>query len=101
MEAKDTVMSNGVKRQFRILLRKPTGDCSRWDIENMLLKQAEITWPIAFKAGIKEMVEWAEHNLFYIALEYDGTPVLKLQSDEHRSAEKWQAKLKELEVKDG
>ena len=48
----------------------------------------------------EEIVEWVEHNLIYIALEYDGTPVLHLQTSGKKSAEKWQAQLKEWGVDD-
>ena len=47
------------------------------------------------QAGIREAVKWVETNLIYVALEFDGTPALHLQTNEHKSAEKWQAKLKE------
>ena len=61
---------------------------------NLCEEQAEIS----FKAGRKEVVKWVECNLVYIALGYDGKPSLHLQTNEHKSAEKWQAKLKEWDI---
>ena len=64
MEAKDTVMNDATKRQFRYIPDKPSQDVSRWDIESMLLLQAELTAPIFFeegyKAGTREIVEWLQ-----------------------------------------
>ena len=54
----DTVMSDTFKRQFRYILTKPSQDVSRWDIDGLLQTQAEITWEVASKAGIRVIGEW-------------------------------------------
>ena len=49
------------------------------------------------KAQAKKMAEWVERNLTYIAIQLDGSDILKLQDNGKESAEKWQALLKEIE----
>ena len=56
MEAKDTIMNDGTKRQFRYILDKTPKDVSRWDIDGAIELQAEVS----LKAGIREVVEWIE-----------------------------------------
>ena len=51
-------------------------------------KQAKITGDIAFKAGIKEVIEWMKTNL---KEEYDEFSIWSI----------WQAKLKEWGIEDG
>ncbi|KKK91216.1 hypothetical protein LCGC14_2715170, partial [marine sediment metagenome] len=46
MNAEDTVLRNRNWKRVHI------------DIESELEDQAEATWPIAYKEGIKEVVEW-------------------------------------------
>ena len=81
MEAKDTVITN--KRYYEI------GEACNWSqgcsgvpayIEKSFLEQAETTWKLAFKEGIKEVVEWTERNITFF-------------SDKDTAI--WQAKLKE------
>ena len=48
MEAKDTVLVVG-DREIVDIINNP-----RKSLEDQLTMQAEITWPIAFKAGIRE-----------------------------------------------
>ena len=48
--------------------------------------------------GIREVVNWITFHLFYTALQYDGSEMLHLYTNERRSAEKWNAKLKEWGV---
>ncbi len=54
--------------------------------ENQRL-QAKITWNIAFKAGIKEVVEWVYKNSYQGRL-----PITKINNEE------WHIKLKEWKV---
>ena len=64
-------------------------------INSLVETQAEIS----FKAGRQEVIDWVEQHLIYIALDgLNGTETLHFQTNEKKSAEKWQAKLKEWEV---
>ena len=84
MESKDTMMNDITKRQFRIIGAEIRQDCSYWDVDNMLLTQAEIS----FKAGIREMVEWV--NLYkFIASPWNYYEF---------SDKEWQNKLKEWKL---
>lgn len=87
MEAKDTVMSGAE-------MWNVTVGTSFWSEERkrreVAKAQAEITWPIAFKAGIREVVEWIKTQQLpkeYQAEEYIGLSVIPDKF--------WQAKLKE------
>ena len=53
-----TVMNDGTKRQFRLLLAKVSRSFSKWDIEGMLQAQAKLTGEVAEKAGMIKVVEW-------------------------------------------
>ena len=77
MEAKDTIMNDGTKRQFRYILDKTPKDVSRWDIDGAIELQAEIS----FEAGIKEVVEWIE--------QYSHASMRDILGDD------WRTKLKE------
>ena len=92
MEAKDTVMNDDTKRQFRMITKEVRlllpEDCSDWDIDNMLLTQAEIS----FKAGRKTQLE---ENLKEL-ISADGAEDLKtLEKQVTNLLYSWQAKLKE------
>lgn len=101
MEAKDTVIKITREniRTYCGIDRYEVGDVNNpitvkqddWDIKSLLKDQAEIS----FEAGRREVVEWVEQHLIYIALEYDGMPVLHLQTNGKKSAEKWQKQKKE------
>ena len=97
MKAKETVMPDINKRGFRYILANKEERWDRWDVEGLLEHQAEIS----FKAGVKEVVDWAGEN-FYISP--DNTVVeatrgifLKVISA-WVSQDGWQAKLKEWGV---
>lgn len=87
MEASETVMT---WKQIAECSHNPVLELRERDI---CLGQAEITWPIAFKVGIEEVVEWIEemaknrrrttkHKVNYITI----------------SHKTWQAKLKDWGV---
>ena len=65
MEAKDTVMSNITKRQFRFINTSPVKDVSRWDVEGLLEAQAEISFKAGqdngYLIGLKEGIEKGEN----------------------------------------
>jgi len=80
MEAKDTVMSDEQIAQY---MNTPEahagGDDCYWDLDGIVQAQAEIS----FKAGIREVVDFAEETC----------PLIK-------DMVRWQAKLKEWNIKE-
>lgn len=69
---------------------KHTGNISQLDVDNLLIKLTDNT----FKAGERKVVEWVTQHLIYIAIDYDGTLHLHLQTGSKWSAQKWQEFLK-------
>jgi len=49
----------------------------------------------------QSMIDWLEHHLFYTALQYDGSSMLHLLTNETKSAEKWEAFKESLKFKYG
>ena len=88
MKAKDTVMkaSELISIQ-RVQEAAGTYDNPRLPLALAVAKaQAEITWDIAHKAGIREVVEWIENR-----------SILANRGTAH--GQEWQAKLKEWGIK--
>ena len=80
MKAEDTVMSwEGIRIVLQEQDKKGQHD-NMFRLEAIAQAQAEITWDLAFKAGIKEVVEW-----------------MKTYATYPHTIEQWQAKLKEWE----
>ena len=97
MEAKDVIPQWELTETAEVLFNfRNAMDIA--GIKSVLWQLANSSFKAGRLEGIKEVVEWIQHNLIYIALEYNGTPSMHLQTNEHKSAEKWQAKLKEWAV---
>ena len=85
MKAKDTIIDSSERKEIAY-----SSEDEEDAILNACKAQAEITWDEAYKAGIREVVEWIQHNL----PDYDF-------------GDGWQAELREWgvgcceEVKDG
>ena len=58
MGAKDTVMSDATKRQFRYIPDKPSQDISRWDIDGAIELQAEISFEAGIREGSEQLAKW-------------------------------------------
>jgi len=60
-------------------------------LERVAQAQRDLTASIKDTFWRQEIFREIERDLLYIALEYDGTPVLHLQTNEKKSAQKWQS----------
>ena len=78
MEAKDTLMTFKEQTEEMKTAKVKPGCLVR--------KQAEITWDIAFKAGIKEVVDWVMKYRSETTREFMGFTMSRVE---------WQANLKE------
>ena len=75
MEAKDTIMNDGTKRQFRYILDKTPKDVSRWDIDGAIELQAEISFEAGIREGVRRIYEDVKARHYII--DYDLEVALK------------------------
>lgn len=98
MEARQTVMNDNTKRQFRYIPNKPSKDVSKWDIESMLQAQAEQTESMLKEQWKQEGIREVVKALIMIDKEaYDVKDFTRRVCD---LIVEWQAFLKEREVQD-